>query len=125
MNENIVQHDEQKTSQDSSSEHETDVLVIGAGPVGLAMACELLRYGVRCRIIDQAPAPALTSRAIGVHARTLEIFENIGVIEKALAEGTKAGGLTIYDGDRVILRLSLQHIREKDSHYPFLLLLPQ
>jgi 2-polyprenyl-6-methoxyphenol hydroxylase-like FAD-dependent oxidoreductase len=106
-------------------ENETDVLIVGAGPVGLAMACELLRHGVRCRIIDQAAAPAQTSRALGIHARTLEVFENMGVIEKVLTEGTKARGLTLYDGEKAILRLSLQHIREKDSQYPFLLILPQ
>jgi hypothetical protein len=49
----------------------------------------------------------------------------MGVIDKVLAAGTKAEGVTIYDGDRVVLRLSLQHIREKDSQYPFLLILPQ
>src|SRR5437764_3636439 len=115
-------HDVQSASIDI---HVTDVLVVGAGPVGLAMACELLRHGVRCRIIDQAATPALTSRAIGIHARTLEIFEHMGVIESVLAAGTKAGGLTVYDRDKAILRLSLQHIKEKDSQYPFLLVLPQ
>jgi 2-polyprenyl-6-methoxyphenol hydroxylase-like FAD-dependent oxidoreductase len=109
----------------SATGNETDVLIVGAGPVGLAMACELLRHSVHCRIIDQAAVPARTSRALGIHARTLEVFENMGVIEKVLAEGTKAKGLTLYDGDKAILRLSLQHIREKDSQYPFLLILPQ
>ncbi|MBV9232019.1 MAG: FAD-dependent monooxygenase [Chloroflexi bacterium] len=104
-------------------ENEIDVLVVGAGPVGLAMACELLRHGMHCRIIDQAAAPARTSRALGIQARTLEVFENMGVIDQVLAAGTKARGLTLYDGDRVVLRLSLQHIR--DSQYPFLLILPQ
>jgi 2-polyprenyl-6-methoxyphenol hydroxylase-like FAD-dependent oxidoreductase len=108
-----------------STGNETDVLIVGAGPVGLAMACELFRHGVRCRIIDQAAAPAQTSRALGIHARTLEVFESMGVVEKILAEGTKARGLTLYDGEKAVLHLSLQHIREKDSQYPFLLILPQ
>jgi 2-polyprenyl-6-methoxyphenol hydroxylase-like FAD-dependent oxidoreductase len=109
----------------SLTEVDIDVLVVGAGPVGLAMACELLRHGVRCRIIDKAAEPTRTSRALGIQARTLEVFENMGVIDRVLAAGTKAKGVTIYDRDRVILRLSLQHIREKDSQYPFLLILPQ
>lgn len=109
----------------SLKEVDIDVLVVGAGPVGLAMACELIRYGVRCRVIDQSAEPVQTSRALGIQARTLELFENMGVIDKVLAAGTKAKGATIYDRDRVILRISLQHIREEDSQYPFLLILPQ
>ncbi|MBF2028281.1 MAG: FAD-dependent monooxygenase [Oscillatoriales cyanobacterium C42_A2020_001] len=109
----------------SLKEVDIDVLVVGAGPVGLAMACELIRHGVRCRVVDQAAEPVQTSRALGIQARTLEVFENMGVIDKALAAGTKAKGVTIYDRDHVILRISLQHIREKDSQYPFLLILPQ
>ncbi|NDJ18556.1 FAD-dependent monooxygenase [Myxacorys almedinensis] len=109
----------------SLTEVDIDVLVVGSGPVGLAMACELLRHGVRCRIIDKAAEPVQTSRALGIQARSLEVFENMGVIDRVLAAGTKAKGVTIYDRDLVILRLSLQHIREKDSQYPFLLILPQ
>ncbi|MBD1909081.1 MULTISPECIES: FAD-dependent monooxygenase [unclassified Leptolyngbya] len=102
-----------------------DVLVVGAGPVGLAMACELLRRGVACRIIDKAAAPVQTSRALGIQARTLEVFEAMGVIDAALAAGTQARGVTFHRGDEDILYISLQHIREKESPYPFLLILPQ
>ncbi len=109
----------------SSIGNETDVLVVGAGPVGLAMACELLSHGMRCRIIDQQASPVQNSRALNVQARTLEMFENMGVIDQIEAAGTKARGLTTYDGDKILLRMSLQHIREEESQYPFLLILPQ
>ena len=109
----------------TSRENDIDVLIVGAGPVGLAMACELLRHGVRCRILDQQSAPVQTSRALAVQARTLEVFENMGVIDRILAVGTKARGLTIYDGDKILLHMSLQHIRKEESLYPFLLILPQ
>jgi 2-polyprenyl-6-methoxyphenol hydroxylase-like FAD-dependent oxidoreductase len=49
----------------STAKHETDVLIVGAGPTGLTLACELLRRGVNCRIIDKAASPATTSRALG------------------------------------------------------------
>ncbi len=57
--------------------NEIDVLVIGAGPVGLTAASELLRRGVRCRILDKAASPATTSRANGIQPRTLELFDLI------------------------------------------------
>lgn len=100
-----------------------DVLVVGAGPVGLSMACELLRHSASCRIIDQAATPAHTSRALGIQARTLEVFDNMGVVDQFLATGSRVLAPTIYDGEKVILSISFLHIR--DSLYPFLLVLPQ
>ncbi len=71
------------------------VLVVGAGPTGLMVANELARHGVPPRIIDRGPAPATTSRALVVQPRTLEIFDDIGVIDQAIAAGDPATGLTI------------------------------
>src|SRR6478609_5952858 len=78
------------------------VLVVGAGPTGLMMANELARHGVRPRIIDRAPAPATTSRALVVQPRTLEIFDDLGVVEQAFAAGTAASALTITFADKTI-----------------------
>ena len=55
------------------------VLIAGAGPTGLVMAHELARHGIRCRLIDKAPDRPVTSRAIAVLPRTMEVFELIGV----------------------------------------------
>ena len=71
------------------------VLVVGAGPTGLMVANELARHGVPPRIIDRGPAPATTSRALVVQPRTLEIFDDIGVIDQTIAAGDSATGLTI------------------------------
>jgi len=54
-----------------SAHSAVDVLVVGAGPVGLTMACELARNGLRCRIIDKETGPASTSRALAIFPRTL------------------------------------------------------
>ena len=52
---------------------DTDVLVVGAGPTGLMVACQLVRRGVRVTIIDRHKGPSVETRALGVQARTLEI----------------------------------------------------
>ena len=56
-----------------------DALVVGAGPVGMTMALELVRHGLSCRVVDLAAAPTLHSKAQVVHARTLEILSDMGV----------------------------------------------
>lgn len=70
-----------------------DVLVVGAGPVGLTMAAELARHGVRCRIIDRLAAPLPYCRAIGVTPRTLEIWEDMGIAREAIDAGLWIVGL--------------------------------
>ena len=67
------------------NERLTVVLVVGAGPTGLTMANQLARQGTTVRIIDSAPAPPITSRALVVMPRTLEIFDDMGVINEAIA----------------------------------------
>ena len=71
------------------------VLVVGAGPTGLTMANELARHGVAVRIVDRAPAPSVTSRALVVMPRSLEIFDDLGVIDEAIAAGNPAAAVTV------------------------------
>jgi 2-polyprenyl-6-methoxyphenol hydroxylase-like FAD-dependent oxidoreductase len=63
------------------------VLVVGAGPVGLTMAAELARHGASCRIIDQLELPLPYCRAIGVTPRTLEVWENMGIVQSMIDAG--------------------------------------
>ena len=87
----------------------TAVVVVGAGPVGLVLACELARRAVPVRIIDKLPAPTSESRAVVVHARTLEALERTGVDEEIIASGQRTT-------DRVSLgRFALDTV---DSPYP-------
>src|SRR5258708_35260943 len=76
------------------SEPVLPVLVVGAGPTGLMVANELARHGVPPRIVDRGPAPATTSRALAVQPSTLEIFDDIGVIARAIAAGNPSLSLT-------------------------------
>ncbi|SFV13600.1 2-polyprenyl-6-methoxyphenol hydroxylase [Methylobacterium sp. 174MFSha1.1] len=69
------------------------VLVVGAGPVGLTLACELARHGVRPRIIDAAPRPSAYCRAIGVTPRTLEVWDDMGVARTMIDAGLWLTGL--------------------------------
>jgi 2-polyprenyl-6-methoxyphenol hydroxylase-like FAD-dependent oxidoreductase len=65
----------------------TDVLVVGAGPVGLLMAFELRRHGVGCRIIDKLAQPMNWVKALGVSQRTLEVWDDLGIVTEALDAG--------------------------------------
>ncbi len=65
----------------------TDVLVVGAGPVGLLLAAELRRHDVTCRIIDKLTEPMGWVKALGVSQRTLEIWDDLGVVTEALDAG--------------------------------------
>lgn len=100
----------------------TYVLVVGAGPTGLTMACELLRRGINCRLIDKSDTPSQTSKAIGIHSRTLEVFDNLGIVEQVLAQGIRVTSINAYEGDNKLLRLSFQNLKVP---YPFALSLPQ
>jgi 2-polyprenyl-6-methoxyphenol hydroxylase-like FAD-dependent oxidoreductase len=60
----------------------TDVLIVGAGPVGLCCALDLVRRGVSCRVIEKSPRPAIGTRARGISARTQEIFDSLGVLDE-------------------------------------------
>ena len=64
----------------------TDVLIIGAGPTGLSLACQLIRYGIDFIIVEKNEGITPYSKAIGVHARTLEIFDQIGLAQEAVAQ---------------------------------------
>jgi len=97
-------------------------LVAGAGPSGLMMAAELARHGVPCRIIDKLPHSSTTSKALALHARTLEVFEQISIVEEALNHGLKLRGMSIYAAGRRIIHISFDDLH---APYPFILSLPQ
>ena len=69
---------------------DTQVLINGAGPTGLVLALWLNRLGVRVRLVDKTAEPGTTSRALVVHARTLELYRQVGLAE-AVASGRVAG----------------------------------
>lgn len=99
-----------------------DVLVIGAGPTGLMAACELVRRGLSVRIVDERPAASTKSKAIVVHARTLELLEEAGVSEALIARGLPLRGVTMWAGGEVIVTAEFEDL---DSRFPYLLSISQ
>jgi 2-polyprenyl-6-methoxyphenol hydroxylase-like FAD-dependent oxidoreductase len=103
----------------------TEVIIIGAGPTGLALACQLTRYGVDFVIVDKARGVTAYSKALGVQARTLEIYEQLGLAEKAVAQGTVAGRVRLLEGGEVLGEVDLSNVGEGLSAYPYMLVLEQ
>ncbi|WCD90453.1 Pentachlorophenol 4-monooxygenase [Streptomyces xanthophaeus] len=74
----------------------TDVLVVGAGPVGLTAAVELRRHGVSCRIVDRLPARLPFAKAVGIQPRTLELWDRMGLVRAALDAAVPMRGQLLY-----------------------------
>ncbi|MGD9563159.1 MAG: FAD-dependent monooxygenase [Pyrinomonadaceae bacterium] len=104
---------------------QTDVLIVGAGPTGLALACQFIRHGVDFLIIDSKDGTTEYSKAIGVHARTLEIYEQIGLAEKAIKEGSIVSKTRLLEEGDVRAEIDLSRFGDGMSAYPFLLVLEQ
>lgn len=80
----------------------TDVLIAGAGPVGLTAAIELTRRGVDCRVVDPLAEPPQYAKAVGVQPRTLEVFESMGVVTRILDAAIQMHGQILYvNGENV------------------------
>ncbi len=103
----------------------TDVLIVGAGPTGLMLANQLARRGVCAQIVDRRSGPSLQTRALGVQARTLEIYAQLGIADEALDLGKRASGVNLWSQGRFAARVPLGDIGRDLSPYPFLLILGQ
>ena len=104
---------------------EVDVLVIGAGPTGLMLANQLRRHGIDVMLIDRHPGPARETRALGVQARTLEIYSHMGLIDRALKLGKRVEAGNLWAQRRLSARIPVGDIGRGLSPYPFLLILGQ
>jgi 2-polyprenyl-6-methoxyphenol hydroxylase-like FAD-dependent oxidoreductase len=98
------------------------VLIVGAGPTGLMMACELARHGISFRIIDKKPECTLSSNATLIQARTVELFDHIGIADRFLDMGHRCEAINLYAEGNHLVKMPLNYI---DSPYPFILMLPQ
>jgi len=102
-----------------------DALVVGAGPTGLTMAAELARHGLSCRVVDQLEVPSVLSRALGVQARTLEVLDDFGIADQAIARGRKIEAFNVVGVGGLRARVPMQVFSWLETRFPFMLMLPQ
>lgn len=102
-----------------------DVLIVGAGPTGLALAAQLRSFGTRFRIVDRSLDRARESRALAVQARTLEILQSVGLADALVARGNPSARLVLHfeGGRRAEVRLGSFAVG--DTQFPFILFVSQ
>jgi 2-polyprenyl-6-methoxyphenol hydroxylase-like FAD-dependent oxidoreductase len=103
----------------------TEVLIVGAGPTGLMLANQLGRRGIRVTIIDRHSGPAQQTRAMAVHARTLEIYRKLGIAERAGELGRPGNGANMWNQGRLKARIPLKDMGTGLSAFPYVLMLGQ
>jgi 2-polyprenyl-6-methoxyphenol hydroxylase-like FAD-dependent oxidoreductase len=101
------------------------VLVIGAGPTGLALALWLTRRGVRVRIIDKTAEPGTTSRALAVQARTLELYQQLGVADAVVARGRQMTTINLWRTGKHVAHVVFGAMGADVSPFPYALIYPQ
>src|ERR1700759_4026720 len=88
-----------ESMNDSIANRQTAVIVVGAGPTGLTLACDLIRRGLRVCIVEQKREPFAGSRAKGIQPRTLEVFDDLGILEEIVSSGLVGLPYREYTGD--------------------------
>jgi 2-polyprenyl-6-methoxyphenol hydroxylase-like FAD-dependent oxidoreductase len=101
-----------------------DVLIVGAGPTGLALAAQLRSFGVRFRIIDRNADRAHESRALAVQARSLELLQTLGLAEKLIARGNPGARLMVHF-ESTVVEAQLGGFAARDTRFPFVLFVSQ
>jgi 2-polyprenyl-6-methoxyphenol hydroxylase-like FAD-dependent oxidoreductase len=102
-----------------------DVLIVGAGPTGLALATQLLPFGGRIRIIDKLRDRTRESRALAVQARSLELLQMSGLGEELVARGNTSTRLKLHLEGRAVAAVTLGDIGAVDTRFPFILFVSQ
>jgi 2-polyprenyl-6-methoxyphenol hydroxylase-like FAD-dependent oxidoreductase len=102
-----------------------DVLIAGAGPTGLVLALWLTKMGLSVRIISKALGPGTSSRALVVHARTLELYGQADLADAVVAQGYEVGGASLWVKGVRQAQISLKGAGAGHTRYPFVHIYPQ
>jgi 2-polyprenyl-6-methoxyphenol hydroxylase-like FAD-dependent oxidoreductase len=103
----------------------SDVLVVGAGPTGLVLALWLTKLGVKPRVIDKIAAAGTTSRALAVHARTLELYRQLDLADYVIEHGHKVPAVRLWVKGEPQARVDFEAIASDLTPYAFLQIFPQ
>ncbi len=106
----------------AGSRCDTDILIVGAGPVGLFLANECARRGLRWRLLEKRTSQSEHSKALAIFPRTLEIFEMAGVVEPFLAAANQVTRVAIMARGHTLARIPFS---PEQSPYPFVAMVPQ
>jgi 2-polyprenyl-6-methoxyphenol hydroxylase-like FAD-dependent oxidoreductase len=101
------------------------VLIIGAGPTGLVLALWLAKTSIGVRIIDKAPRPGTTSRAIVIHPRSLEFYHQLGIAEEVVKKGVEIKGASLFVSGKRKGHVPFSNLKASMSPYQFMLGYPQ
>ncbi|WHT19371.1 FAD-dependent monooxygenase [Crossiella sp. CA-258035] len=100
---------------------ETTVLVVGAGPTGLTLACSLLSRGVPVRVVDQARAASVTSRALGLHPRGVEVLDRLGALADLPERAVRVAGVSVNVRGVELARIRVDQVRLASRHRTLLI----
>jgi 2-polyprenyl-6-methoxyphenol hydroxylase-like FAD-dependent oxidoreductase len=109
----------------AASIRDPEVLIIGAGPTGLVLALWLTRLGARVRIIDKTAEPGTTSRALAVQARTLELYDQMGLADAVIERGWKTMAVNLWVAGKKTAHAVFGEMGAGLSPFPFALIFPQ
>nr|MBA3914402.1 FAD-dependent monooxygenase [Terriglobales bacterium] len=106
----------------SNTKQETDVLIVGAGPVGLFLGNECARRGLRWRLVEKNAGQSQHSKALAIFPRTLEVFDMAGVSGRFLELANRVTSVSVTTQGRVLAHM---RFHPEESIYPFIAMVPQ
>ncbi len=102
-----------------------DIIIVGAGPTGLMLANQLTRFNVDYLVVDQKSGPTEQSRALVVQAKSMEIYEQLGLSERIITDGQASNGICFYKNGKLKGTVTLISPGEKASPFPYIMMYEQ